>query len=169
MTRILTRTEREKSFADAEASLKLEGLTPSEFYSTLKARILNGELTTDEAIAELDKHYQSRENTAQEHPQVTETRPRTHTIADSLTIDDPLLLDDRFINLLAKAETHQRQFRPKETAELEQENQLATVLFERTKGCWENLKAARQSGMTISEAQEVAFPIILVPDEEEQP
>jgi hypothetical protein len=100
---------------------------------------------------------------------MTEARPLTHTIADSLTIDDALLLDERFINLLAKAETHQWQFRPKETAQLEQENQLATVLFERTKSCWETLKTARQSGLTLAEAQEVAFPIILVPDEDEQP
>ena len=55
--RKLTREQREKAFADAEASLKLEGLTPSDLYYKLKEKILNGELTTDEAIVELDRHY----------------------------------------------------------------------------------------------------------------
>ncbi len=78
-----------------------------------------------------------------------------------------LLSDPRFQNLLAKAETHQRQFRPKETVRLEREGRLTTVLQERTHACWESLKAARQQGINMLEAQEVAFPMILLPDESE--
>jgi hypothetical protein len=96
-------------------------------------------------------------------------RPRTHTIADSLTTDEPLLFDQRFMTLFAKAETHQRKFRPKETRRLLQAKQLGPVLLERTKSCWEILKTVRERGMTLQQAEEEALPIILVPDENEQP
>jgi hypothetical protein len=86
-----------------------------------------------------------------------------------MTTVEPLLQDQRFVNLFAKAETHQRKFRPKETRRLLQEKQLAALLMERTKTCWASLVAARQSGLTLEQAQEMAFPIILVPDENEQP
>jgi len=99
---------------------------------------------------------------------MTENRTLTHTIADKMPGADPLLLNPVFINLLAKAETHQFEFRPKETARLEKQNQLAPVLLERTKNCWETMIAARQSGHTQSEAQEIALPIILLPDETDQ-
>jgi hypothetical protein len=79
-----------------------------------------------------------------------------------------LLEDPRFQNLLAKAETHQRKFRPKETAALEREGRLTAVLLERTLICWESLSAARRRGMKMLEAQEVALPMILLPDEDEQ-
>jgi hypothetical protein len=81
------------------------------------------------------------------------------------TIEPELLEDYRFQNLLGKAATHQRNFRPKETARLEKDNLLMPTLLGRTKTCWEALKSARLSGMTMLEAQEIAFPIILLPDE----
>jgi hypothetical protein len=74
-----------------------------------------------------------------------------------------------FQNLLAKAETHQREFRPKETERLEREGKLEEVLMIRTRACWDELKAARSSGMRLDEAKEVALPLILVPDEDEEP
>lgn len=77
-------------------------------------------------------------------------------------------LDDRrFQALLAKAETHQRKFRPKETEALERTGQLIARLQERTLTCWDSLTAARKRGMTMLEAQEEAFPMILLPDEDE--
>ena len=91
----------------------------------------------------------------------------THTIADEMPGADPLLLNPVFINLLAKAETHQFKFRPKESARMEKDKTLAPVLLERTKNCWETMIAARQMGHTQSEAQEIAFPLILLPDETE--
>jgi hypothetical protein len=72
-----------------------------------------------------------------------------------------------FQNLLAKAETHQRRFRPNETEQLEREGKLDEVLMIRRRACWDELKAARRSGMTLIEAQEIAFPIILLPDEDD--
>jgi hypothetical protein len=57
MERTLTRAEREAAFVEAEATLRLEGLTPSAFFQTIKARLLNGEITTDQSIAEIDAHY----------------------------------------------------------------------------------------------------------------
>jgi hypothetical protein len=84
-----------------------------------------------------------------------------------MTATQELHDDPRFQNLLAKAETHQRKFRPRETAQLEAENRLAAVLEERTAACWESLKAARRSGLNILEAEEEALPMILLPEEEE--
>jgi hypothetical protein len=79
-----------------------------------------------------------------------------------------LLEDHRFQSLMGKAETHQRKFRPVETKAMEKEGRLTLVLQERTQTCWLALKNARQGGMTMLEAQEVAFPIILLPDEENE-
>ena len=78
---------------------------------------------------------------------------------------EQLLADPRFQNLYAKAEAHQDQFRPKETAQLEALNELESILQQRTKRSWDSLKAARKAGMTLMEAQEIAFPYILVPAE----
>jgi hypothetical protein len=46
------------------------------------------------------------------------------------------LADERFQNLFAKAETHQRKFRPKETVRLESQNRLTPLLQERTLNRW---------------------------------
>jgi hypothetical protein len=91
----------------------------------------------------------------------------TNQASTQTAISSTLLADERFQNLLGKAETHQRKFRPRETAKLEAEGGLTTVLQERTQSCWESLKAARKRGMTLMEAQEEAFPIILLPDEDD--
>jgi hypothetical protein len=95
------------------------------------------------------------------------TEPKSvYRNSQTQTVLDPsLLADPRFQNLLAKAENHQRQFRPKETERLERDGQLTATLQERTQTCWEVLRTTRQNGMTMLEAQEIAFPIILLPDE----
>ena len=80
---------------------------------------------------------------------------------------EQLLADPRFQNLYAKAESHQEKFRPKETARLQESNQLESILQQRTKACWDSLTAARRAGMTLMEAQEVAFPLILLPGEKD--
>jgi hypothetical protein len=88
-------------------------------------------------------------------------------MTDTVEQDDSMT--PAFQNLLAKAETHQREFRPKETERLESEGKLDEVLMIRTRACWDELKAARSSGMRLDEAKEVALPLILVPDEDEDP
>ena len=80
-----------------------------------------------------------------------------------------LMKDERFQNLLGKAETHEWEFRPKEAARLEPEGKLEELLLLRTRECWESLKACRRSGMRMNEAEEIALPLILVPDENEEP
>lgn len=51
-------------FRKAEASLRLEGMDPSgtPLYESVKARILSGDITFDEARAEIQAHYQKRAN-----------------------------------------------------------------------------------------------------------
>lgn len=78
---------------------------------------------------------------------------------------EDLNADPRFQNLLAKAETHQRKFRPMETARLEQDGRLEAVVEQRARACWDSLKAARHAGMNLFEAEEVALPLILLPAE----
>ena len=60
------------------------------------------------------------------------------------------------------------EIRPSETKTLEKDDLLMKTLLERTQTCWLALKNARQSGMTMQEAQELAFPIILLPDERDE-
>lgn len=78
---------------------------------------------------------------------------------------DELMSDPRFQNLLGKAESHQWKFRPKESALLDSTGELVPMLQRRTKECWELLSISRKAGMSLSEAQEVAYPKILVPSE----
>ncbi len=73
-----------------------------------------------------------------------------------------LLADPRFENLLAKAESHQWQFRPQESERLAASGELRPLLQSRTRECWDELKACRRAGMNMGEAQEVAFQKILV-------
>jgi hypothetical protein len=49
-------------FRKAEASLRLEGMDPSgtPLYESVKARLLSGELTFDDARAEIMAHYKKR-------------------------------------------------------------------------------------------------------------
>jgi hypothetical protein len=49
-------------FRKAEASLRLEGMDPSgtPLYESVKARLLSGELTFDEARAEILAHHKKR-------------------------------------------------------------------------------------------------------------
>jgi hypothetical protein len=73
-----------------------------------------------------------------------------------------------FQNLRAKAETHQRQFRPKETGNLHKAGTLHHVLDQRTENAWNVLVDSRAAGMHQNEAEEVALPHILLPSEKEQ-
>jgi hypothetical protein len=47
----------ERAFSEAEASLLLEGLRPTEFGNSLKDRLLSGEINLAEAEAEFRAHY----------------------------------------------------------------------------------------------------------------
>lgn len=49
-------------FRKAEASLRLEGMDPSgtSLYESVKARLLSGDITFDEARAEIMAHYKKR-------------------------------------------------------------------------------------------------------------
>ena len=76
-----------------------------------------------------------------------------------------LMSDPRFQNLLGKAESHQWKFRPRESERLDSTGELLPMLQRRTKECWEVLSTSRKAGMSLSEAQEVAYPKILVPSE----
>ena len=57
-----TRQLRVDGFRKAEASLRLEGMDPSgtPLYESGKARILSGEITYGEGLAEILAHYQKR-------------------------------------------------------------------------------------------------------------
>lgn len=68
----------------------------------------------------------------------------------------------------AKAETHQLQFRPKESLKLKNNGTLSQVLDQRTLSAWNALRDCRANGMNQNEAQEVAFPNMLLPSESEQ-
>ncbi|WIL44563.1 antitoxin VbhA family protein (plasmid) [Pantoea agglomerans] len=52
-------------FRKAEASLRLEGIDPSgtSLYESVKARLLSGDITFDEARAEIMDHYKKRAST----------------------------------------------------------------------------------------------------------
>ena len=57
---MLSADEKEKlehGFAEGEASLLLEGLKPTAFGQSLKERVLAGEISIDQAEAELRVHY----------------------------------------------------------------------------------------------------------------
>jgi len=47
----------ERGFAEGEASLRLEGLEPTSFGLSLKERVLSGEISIEQADAELRAHY----------------------------------------------------------------------------------------------------------------
>jgi hypothetical protein len=92
-----------------------------------------------------------------------------HWKSEAIMVEyDPLSSDQRFTNLLSKAETHQCQFRPNETKRLEANGTLMSVLRQRTRECWPALEAARKSGLNLIEANEIAMPSILMPDEKEE-
>ncbi|MGA2167113.1 MAG: antitoxin VbhA family protein [Terracidiphilus sp.] len=60
---MLTADEKEKlerGFAEAEASVRLEGLTPTENFFTVKARILAGEITFEQGHKEILACHRSR-------------------------------------------------------------------------------------------------------------
>lgn len=47
----------ERGFAEGEANLLLEGLKPTSFGMSLKKRVLTGEISIEQADAELRAHY----------------------------------------------------------------------------------------------------------------
>jgi hypothetical protein len=47
----------ERGFAEGEASLLLEGLTPTSIGLSIKKRVLAGEISIEQADAELRAHY----------------------------------------------------------------------------------------------------------------
>ena len=70
--------------------------------------------------------------------------------------------------LRAQAETHQLQFRPKESEKLEAEGRLSHVLDLRSESAWNTLVRCRKNGMNQNEAEELALPYILLPSEKEK-
>jgi hypothetical protein len=50
----------ERWFADAEASLFLEGLTPTENFFAVKSRILAGEITFEQGREEIFAYHQAK-------------------------------------------------------------------------------------------------------------
>jgi hypothetical protein len=52
-----TRVTLEKAFATAEASLRLEGMAPTDVYFSVKERVLAGEITFDQAAEEINAHH----------------------------------------------------------------------------------------------------------------
>jgi phosphoenolpyruvate synthase/pyruvate phosphate dikinase len=70
-----------------------------------------------------------------------------------------------FQNLRAKAETHQLQFRPKESKRLMANGTFNQVLDERTQRAWNALSDCRRNGMNMIEAEEIALPNIQLPFE----
>lgn len=73
-----------------------------------------------------------------------------------------------FQNLRAKAESHQLQFRPKETEALQKSGKLQETLDQRTESAWNVLRDNRANGMHQHEAEEVALPHILLPSEKQE-
>lgn len=51
------REKLERGFAEGEASLLLEGLTPTRFGLSLRDRVLSGEISIEQAEAALNDHY----------------------------------------------------------------------------------------------------------------
>ena len=51
------REKLERGFAEGEASLFLEGLSPTAFGKSLKERVLEGKITLEQAEEELCAHY----------------------------------------------------------------------------------------------------------------
>jgi hypothetical protein len=64
------------------------------------------------------------------------------------------------------AETHQLKLRPKESLRLQNNGTLDSVLDLRTESTWNALRDCRANGK--NEAQEVAFPNMLLPSESDE-
>ena len=52
-----SRETMERAFEQAEASLRLEGMTPTEVFFKVKERVLAGEITFDQAAEEINAHH----------------------------------------------------------------------------------------------------------------
>ena len=60
---MLSADEKEKlehGFAEAEASLRLEGLTPTENFYSVKGRILAGEISFEQGESEILTHHRAK-------------------------------------------------------------------------------------------------------------
>jgi hypothetical protein len=51
--------ERRESVRDAIASLRVDGLEPSAFGAAVMQRVADGEIDTDEAVAEILAHHRA--------------------------------------------------------------------------------------------------------------
>ena len=74
MERTLTRAENVAAFQEAEGTLLLEGLVPTSFCLSLKDRVINGEITAEQAKRDVLAHYtakaQSKQNVTGEYVNV---------------------------------------------------------------------------------------------------
>jgi hypothetical protein len=50
----------ERGFAEGEASVRLEGLTPTENFYAVKARVLAGEMTFEQAHEEILAYHRTK-------------------------------------------------------------------------------------------------------------
>jgi hypothetical protein len=60
LNRHLTTAELETAFERAEGTLRLEGLTTTPFFQTVKARVISGDISIDEAKAEIKAHHAAK-------------------------------------------------------------------------------------------------------------
>jgi hypothetical protein len=56
-----SRETMERAFEQAEASLRLEGMTPTEVFFKVKERVLAGEITLDQGAEEINAHHTQME------------------------------------------------------------------------------------------------------------
>ena len=54
------RKKLEHDFAEAEASVRLEGLTPSAKFSSVKARVLAGEITFEQGREDILAYHRAK-------------------------------------------------------------------------------------------------------------
>lgn len=66
MERTLTRAENVAAFQEAEGTLLLEGLVPTPFYLALKDRVVNGEITAEQAKLDVLAHYSAKAQSRQD-------------------------------------------------------------------------------------------------------
>ena len=54
------RERLERDFAEAEASVRLEGFTPSESFFAIKARVLDGEITFEQGREDILAYHRTK-------------------------------------------------------------------------------------------------------------
>ena len=76
-----SRAVMEKSFEIAEASLRLEGMEPGPRYYALKERVLAGEITPEQAIAEMVREAEAEKDLEIARGVMRDNREALHELA----------------------------------------------------------------------------------------